>query len=102
MFYRLLTIFVIFNLSQYGGSSVALLEVIGSKGVVKVNGKTYGNKSRLILSGGDEVVFGVSGKHAYVSFRYDFLARIYLFILLVSSCSIFFACFCGHLSKITS
>ncbi|KAK2457211.1 AAA-type ATPase family protein [Trifolium repens] len=51
---------------EYGGSSVALLEVIGSKGVVKVNGKTYGNKSRLILSGGDEVIFGVSGKHAYI------------------------------------
>ncbi|GAU39557.1 hypothetical protein TSUD_38100 [Trifolium subterraneum] len=51
---------------EYGGSSVALLEIIGSKGAVKVNGKTCGNKSRLILSGGDEVVFGVSGKQAYI------------------------------------
>ncbi|CAJ2629150.1 unnamed protein product [Trifolium pratense] len=51
---------------EYGGPSVALLEVIGSKGAVKVNGKTYGNKTRVILRGGDEVVFGVSGKQAYI------------------------------------
>ncbi|CAI8603792.1 unnamed protein product [Vicia faba] len=51
---------------EHGGSSVALLEVIGSKGEVKVNGKIYGKKCRLILTGGDEVVFGFSGKHAYI------------------------------------
>ncbi|GAU39556.1 hypothetical protein TSUD_38090 [Trifolium subterraneum] len=51
------TTVVICNSAQYGRLSVALLEIIGSKGAVKVNGKTYGNKSRRILSGGDEVVF---------------------------------------------
>ena len=67
---------------------------------MKVNGKMHGKKSRLILSGGDEVVFGVSGKQAYVSFRYDSLAIIYLF---VSSCSFleFFFCMflCSPLQK---
>ncbi|XP_058770271.1 uncharacterized protein LOC131643920 isoform X2 [Vicia villosa] len=51
---------------EHGGSSVALLEVIGSKGEVKVNGKIYGKKCRLILSGGDEVIFGFSSKQAYI------------------------------------
>jgi membrane protein implicated in regulation of membrane protease activity len=53
---------------QHGGSSVALLEITGGKGVVQVNGKTYRRNARLILNGGDEVIFGISGKHAYVSF----------------------------------
>ena len=61
---------------------------------MKVNGKMCGKKSRHILSGGDEVVFGVSGKQAYVSFRYDSLARIYLF---VSSCSFLYFFFCMFL-----
>ncbi|XP_039685766.1 uncharacterized protein [Medicago truncatula] len=51
---------------EHGGSSVALLEIIGNCGAVKVNGKMCGKKSRHILSGGDEVVFGVSGKQAYI------------------------------------
>ncbi|KAK4282488.1 hypothetical protein QN277_013858 [Acacia crassicarpa] len=52
--------------SQRGGSSVALLEVLGGKGVVQVNGRNYHKNSRVILSGGDEVVFSSSGKHAYI------------------------------------
>ncbi|XP_057425216.1 uncharacterized protein LOC130718616 [Lotus japonicus] len=48
------------------GSSVALLEITGGKGTVQVNGKTYRKNARLILSGGDEVVFASSGKHAYI------------------------------------
>ncbi|XP_073223744.1 uncharacterized protein [Cicer arietinum] len=52
--------------AQHGSSSVALLEIVGSKGAVQVNGKSYGKKSCLILSGGDEVVFGSSGKEAYI------------------------------------
>ncbi|XP_057422659.1 uncharacterized protein LOC130716674 isoform X2 [Lotus japonicus] len=51
---------------ERGGSSVALLEITGSKGAVQVNGKTYRRNARLILSGGDEVVFGSSGKHSYI------------------------------------
>ncbi|XP_061347252.1 uncharacterized protein LOC133292819 [Gastrolobium bilobum] len=51
---------------ERGGSSVALLEITGVKGAVQVNGKTYRKKARQILSGGDEVVFGSSGKHAYI------------------------------------
>jgi len=53
---------------QQGGSSVALLEITGGKGVVQVNGKTYRRNHKMILNGGDEVIFGASGKHAYVSF----------------------------------
>ncbi|KAK7344436.1 hypothetical protein VNO77_14034 [Canavalia gladiata] len=49
-----------------GGSSVALLEITGGKGSIHINGKTYRKNARLILSGGDEVVFGSSGKHAYI------------------------------------
>ena len=33
-----------------------------------MNGKYYRKNSSVILSGGDEVVFTSSGKHAYVSF----------------------------------
>jgi len=36
--------------------------------VVLVNGKTLGKNSKVILVGGDEVVFSSSGKYAYVSF----------------------------------
>lgn len=53
---------------QRGDASVALLEVVGGKGAVQVNGKLYQKSSSLILSGGDELVFSASGKHAYVSF----------------------------------
>ncbi|KAJ7972950.1 AAA-type ATPase family protein [Quillaja saponaria] len=49
-----------------GGSSIALLENIGCKGVVQVNGKIVQKNSSTILSGGDEVVFSSSGKHAYI------------------------------------
>nr|KYP74210.1 ATPase family AAA domain-containing protein 1 [Cajanus cajan] len=53
---------------ERGGSSVALLEITGGKGSIQVNGKTYrkNQNARVILSGGDEVVFGSSGKHAYI------------------------------------
>ncbi|OIW12711.1 hypothetical protein TanjilG_24644 [Lupinus angustifolius] len=51
---------------ERGGSSIALLEITGGKGSVQVNGKTHRKNVRLILSGGDEVVFGSSGKHAYI------------------------------------
>ncbi|XP_041020942.1 uncharacterized protein LOC121262512 isoform X2 [Juglans microcarpa x Juglans regia] len=48
------------------GSSVTLLEITGRKGAVQVNGKIYRKNSSVILSGGDEVVFTPSGKHAYI------------------------------------
>ncbi|KAK7859857.1 hypothetical protein CFP56_002099, partial [Quercus suber] len=48
------------------GSSVTLLEITGGKGAVQVNGKYYRKNSSVILSGGDEVVFTSSGKHAYI------------------------------------
>lgn len=54
---------------QREGSSVALLEITGGKGVVQVNGKIYQKSSSVMLNGGDEVVFSSTGKHAYVSFR---------------------------------
>ncbi|KAG5080169.1 hypothetical protein JHK86_004234 [Glycine max] len=53
------------NSAQRGSSSGALLEITGSKGSIHVNGKTYRKNACLILSGGDEVVFGSSAKYAY-------------------------------------
>ncbi|KAK7277726.1 hypothetical protein RJT34_22741 [Clitoria ternatea] len=51
---------------EHGGSSVALLEITGSKGSVQVNGKLFRKNACLTVNGGDEVVFGSSGKHAYI------------------------------------
>ncbi|KHN46576.1 Spastin [Glycine soja] len=51
---------------ERGSSSGALLEITGSKGSIHVNGKTYRKNACLILSGGDEVVFGSSAKYAYI------------------------------------
>lgn len=44
------------------------MEITGGKGYVQVNGKICQQDSKVILNGGDEVVFGSTGKHAYVSF----------------------------------
>ncbi|MQL94377.1 hypothetical protein Taro_027032, partial [Colocasia esculenta] len=52
--------------TERGGTSVASLEISGSKGIVQVNGKTIEKNSNIILTGGDEVVFTSSGKHAYI------------------------------------
>ncbi|CAL5352313.1 unnamed protein product [Camellia sinensis] len=51
---------------QRGGSPGTLLEIIGGKGAVQVNGKVYAKNSTIPLSGGDEVVFSSSGRHAYI------------------------------------
>lgn len=51
-----------------GGLPASLLETLGSKGVVQVNGKNIEKNSHCILKSGDEVIFSSSGKHAYVSF----------------------------------
>ncbi|CAK9178021.1 unnamed protein product [Ilex paraguariensis] len=48
------------------GPSVTLLEIIGGKGAVQVNGKVYPKNSTVPLNGGDEVVFSSCGKHAYI------------------------------------
>ena len=77
---------------QRGGLFVALLEITGGKASIQVNGKTYRKNARLILS---EVVFGSSGKHAYVSFTYGSLGRLHLFPLLVPVALSFF--FCMHM-----
>ncbi|CAL5423565.1 unnamed protein product [Camellia sinensis] len=42
---------------QRGGSPGTLLEIIGGKGAVQVNGKVYAKNSTIPLSGGDEVIF---------------------------------------------
>ncbi|CAL9150564.1 unnamed protein product [Musa hybrid cultivar] len=52
--------------SQRGGASVAFLEIVGRKGIVQVNGKTFERNSNIILTGGDELIFSSSGKHAYI------------------------------------
>ncbi|KAL7172155.1 hypothetical protein ACSBR2_031782 [Camellia fascicularis] len=51
---------------QRGGSPGTLLEIIGGKGAVQVNGKVYAKNSTIPLSGGDEVVFSSAGRHAYI------------------------------------
>ncbi|GAB4829874.1 hypothetical protein Ancab_019520 [Ancistrocladus abbreviatus] len=51
---------------EQGGSSSALLEITGGSGAVQVNGKYHQKDSSLVLTGGDEVVFSVPGKHAYI------------------------------------
>ncbi|XP_054800875.1 uncharacterized protein LOC129305005 isoform X2 [Prosopis cineraria] len=53
------------KLTKHGGSSVGLLEIIGDKGAVQVNGRNYKKNSSLILNAGDEVVFS-SDKNAYI------------------------------------
>uniref|UniRef100_A0A2P2MTR8 Uncharacterized protein LOC105642502 n=1 Tax=Rhizophora mucronata TaxID=61149 RepID=A0A2P2MTR8_RHIMU len=51
---------------ERGGASIVLLEIAGGKGIVQVNGKHYQKNSSVILTGGDELVFSPSGKHAYI------------------------------------
>lgn len=73
---------------QREGASGALLEVVGRKGYVQVNGKTFERNSNIVITAGDEVIFSPSGKHAYVSF-YNLLldSRYKLQILLFSKFS---------------
>ncbi|XP_058226366.1 uncharacterized protein LOC131335150 isoform X2 [Rhododendron vialii] len=52
--------------AQREGTSVALLESRGSKGSVQVNGKIIKKGTSCVLNSGDEVVFGLSGNHAYI------------------------------------
>ncbi|KAI4326463.1 hypothetical protein MLD38_031776 [Melastoma candidum] len=52
-------------------SSVTVLEIMGCKGVVQVNGKIYGRNSSVLLFGGDEVVFSAEGDHSYVFQQFD-------------------------------
>ncbi|KAB2616249.1 hypothetical protein D8674_022837 [Pyrus ussuriensis x Pyrus communis] len=48
------------------GLSTAELEIIGGDSDVQVNEKTYQRDTKVILNGGDEVVFSSSGRHAYI------------------------------------
>ncbi|KAJ4805261.1 P-loop containing nucleoside triphosphate hydrolases superfamily protein [Rhynchospora pubera] len=51
---------------EKGGVLVPVLEVVGRKGKAQVNGKPIGFNRHVVLNGGDELVFGTSGKHAYI------------------------------------
>ncbi|XP_020099700.1 uncharacterized protein LOC109718093 isoform X2 [Ananas comosus] len=51
---------------ERGGVSVALLEIVGKNGIVRVNSKPIDRSSSIILTGGDEVVFSSTGRHAYI------------------------------------
>ncbi|KDP28140.1 hypothetical protein JCGZ_13911 [Jatropha curcas] len=51
---------------ENGAASAALLEVIGGKGAVQVNGKLLQKPGMVVINGGDELVFSSSGKHAYI------------------------------------
>ncbi|KAJ3699890.1 hypothetical protein LUZ61_003595 [Rhynchospora tenuis] len=48
------------------GTPVVMLENVSSKGHVRVNGKTLDKDSDIMLTGGDEVVFSSTGRHAYI------------------------------------
>uniref|UniRef100_A0A1J3J799 ATPase family AAA domain-containing protein 1 n=1 Tax=Noccaea caerulescens TaxID=107243 RepID=A0A1J3J799_NOCCA len=52
--------------TEHGGPSVASLEILGDKVLVQVNGKCYQKGTCVHLRGGDEVIFSMSGKHAYI------------------------------------
>ncbi|KAI3919577.1 hypothetical protein MKX01_018400 [Papaver californicum] len=52
--------------TQRDGSVIAVLESTGSKGSVQVNGKFIKKNSNVVITSGDEVIFGSSGKHAYI------------------------------------
>ncbi|XP_019463060.1 PREDICTED: uncharacterized protein LOC109361970 isoform X1 [Lupinus angustifolius] len=52
--------------SQGKGSNVAVLESTGSKGSVLVNGTLVKKNTNCVLNSGDEVVFGLLGKHSYI------------------------------------
>ncbi|XP_058093253.1 uncharacterized protein LOC131239527 isoform X2 [Magnolia sinica] len=51
---------------QRDGNAIAVLESIGSKGSVQVNGKIVKKNNPVFLIPGDEVVFSASGNHAYI------------------------------------
>ncbi|CAN6578558.1 unnamed protein product [Malus baccata var. baccata] len=52
--------------TQREGSAVAVLESMGSKGSVQVNGTNVKKGNSCVLNPGDEVVFGSMGNHAYI------------------------------------
>ncbi|KAG5028187.1 hypothetical protein JHK87_011701 [Glycine soja] len=52
--------------TQGDGSAVAVLESMGSKGSVLVNGTHVKRNTSCVLTSGDEVVFGVLGNHSYI------------------------------------
>ncbi|KAH1202095.1 putative AAA domain-containing protein C24B10.10c [Glycine max] len=52
--------------TQGDGSAVAVLESMGSKGSVLVNGTHVKKNTSCVLNSGDEVVFGVLGNHSYI------------------------------------
>ncbi|KAK7265565.1 hypothetical protein RJT34_33186 [Clitoria ternatea] len=52
--------------TQREGSAVAVLESMGSKGSVLVNGTLVKKNTSCVLNSGDEVVFGVLGNHSYI------------------------------------
>lgn len=68
---------------QREGSAVAVLESMGGKGSVTVNGLTVKKSSNCVLNSGDEVVFGALGNHAYVSFSYQIPHFFFSFFLFV-------------------
>jgi len=60
-----------FFIFQQGGP--CKLEVTGKNGKVAVNGRKFRSGFKFPLIGGDEIVFGQCGKHAYVSINYQIL-----------------------------
>ncbi|XP_021821397.1 uncharacterized protein LOC110762964 isoform X2 [Prunus avium] len=52
--------------TQREGGAVAVLESMGSKGSVQVNGTNVKKGNSCVLNPGDEVVFGSLGNHAYI------------------------------------
>ncbi|WOL10335.1 hypothetical protein Cni_G19090 [Canna indica] len=59
------TTLCILRQTKRAGASVTILETVGAKGVVQVNGRTI-EKNSIILAGGDEVAFSRPEKHIYI------------------------------------
>ncbi|KAL1559707.1 hypothetical protein AAHA92_10019 [Salvia divinorum] len=48
------------------GGSVTLLEIVGEKGAVQVNGNAYSKDFTIPINGGDEIIFSSFTKQAYI------------------------------------
>ena len=70
---------------QREGSVVAVLESMGSKGSVVVNGTLVKKSTSCMLNSGDEVVFGLLGNHSYVSFL--FFLHLNMVLVFLHYCS---------------
>lgn len=70
-----------------------MLESMGSKGSVQVNGTVVKKNTSCVLKSGDEVVFGLPRNHAYVSFYMSGVPTLHL--IFINSCILLHLCLPG-------